>query len=46
MRETFDFAGTAIKFSFRDEKQIKANREKAERAAATAEAPQEDEYEL
>lgn len=29
MRETFDFTGTAIKFSFRDEKQIKANREKA-----------------
>ena len=28
MRETFDLAGTAIKFSFRDEKQIKANREK------------------
>lgn len=28
MREKFDFAGTAIKFSFRDEKQIKANREK------------------
>lgn len=28
VRETFDFAGTAIKFSFRDEKQIKANREK------------------
>lgn len=33
MRETFDFSGTAIKFSFRDEKQIKANREK-ERLAA------------
>lgn len=29
MREKFDFTGTAIKFSFRDEKQIKANREKA-----------------
>ena len=29
MRDTFDFTGTAIKFSFRDEKQIKANREKA-----------------
>lgn len=27
MRETFDFTGTSIKFSFRDEKQIKANRE-------------------
>ncbi|HBO64611.1 TPA: ribosome biogenesis GTPase Der [Candidatus Saccharibacteria bacterium] len=46
MREAFDFAGTAIKFSFRDEKQIKANREKAERAAAAAEAPQDGEYEL
>lgn len=30
VREKFDFTGTAIKFSFRDEKQIKANREKAE----------------
>ncbi len=28
MRETFDLVGTSIKFSFRDEKQIKANREK------------------
>jgi GTP-binding protein len=38
MREEFDFSGTAIKFSFRDEKQIKANREKAlEEAKATAE---------
>ncbi len=26
MRETFNFAGTPIKFSFRDEKQIKANK--------------------
>ena len=26
MREAFDFAGTPIKFSFRDEKQIKANK--------------------
>ena len=33
MRETFDFTGTAIKFSFRDEKQIKANREKAAKQA-------------
>jgi GTP-binding protein len=32
VRENFDFIGTAIKFSFRDEKQIKANREKAEQA--------------
>jgi GTP-binding protein len=29
MRETHDFAGTPIMFSFRDEKQIKDNREKA-----------------
>lgn len=29
MRETFDFIGTPIRFSFRDEKQIKANREKS-----------------
>jgi GTP-binding protein len=28
IRETYNFAGTPIKFSFRDEKQIKANREK------------------
>jgi len=28
LRETFNFAGTPIRFSFRDEKQIKANREK------------------
>ncbi len=28
VRETFSFAGTPIRFSFRDEKQIKANREK------------------
>lgn len=34
MREEFDFIGTPIKFSFRDEKQIKANREKAAKAAA------------
>jgi GTP-binding protein len=26
MRETFDLIGTPIRFSFRDEKQIKANR--------------------
>lgn len=31
MRERFDFVGTPIKFSFRDEKQIKANREKLEK---------------
>jgi len=34
MREKFDFIGTPIKFSFRDEKQIKANREKEAAAAA------------
>lgn len=28
MREQFDFTGTPIKFSFRDEKQLKANRER------------------
>lgn len=28
VRETYDYSGTPIKFSFRDEKQIKANREK------------------
>lgn len=31
VREKFDFIGTPIKFSFRDEKQIKANREKAQK---------------
>lgn len=35
MRETFDFTGTAIKFSFRNEKQIKANREKATKQPET-----------
>lgn len=39
VREKFDFIGTPIKFSFRDEKQIKANREKAEKQKT----PQEDE---
>lgn len=29
LRETYDYSGTPIKFSFRDEKQIKANREKS-----------------
>lgn len=38
MREEFDFVGTAVKFSFRDEKQIKANREKAEAQAAREKA--------
>ena len=36
MREENDFVGTAIRFSFRDEKQIKANREKAEYDAKEA----------
>ena len=35
MREKFDFIGTSIKFSFRDEKQIKANREKATKQTET-----------
>lgn len=42
MREEFDFIGTPIKFSFRDEKQIKANREKAAKAAAEEEIPEEE----
>ena len=46
MRENFDFVGTSIKFSFRDEKQIKANREKAAELAEKAKkAPAEDESE-
>lgn len=36
VRENFDYIGTAIKFSFRDEKQIKANREKEAKAAEKA----------
>lgn len=32
VRETYNYAGTPIKFSFRDEKQIKANREKEQAA--------------
>jgi len=45
MRETFDYIGTPIKFSFRDEKQIKANREKAaeEEKAAALETPSAEE---
>lgn len=42
MRETFDYIGTPIKFSFRDEKQIKANREKAAEEAAKKEVSEED----
>lgn len=34
LRETFDFAGTPIKLSFRDEKQIKANRERMKQGKA------------
>jgi GTP-binding protein len=37
MRETFSFAGTPIRFSFRDEKQIKANREKEQAEKAKLE---------
>ena len=43
MREKFDFIGTSIKFSFRDEKQIKANREKAAREAENAKRTNEEE---
>ena len=32
IRDTYNYAGTPIKFSFRDEKQIKANREKEAKA--------------
>ena len=38
IRETYDYVGTPIKLSFRDEKQIKANREREER-----QGPKEDE---
>lgn len=31
IRETYNYAGTPVKFSFRDEKQIKANRTKTEK---------------
>ena len=40
LRDNFDFIGTPIKIGFRDEKQIKANREKAEREALKAAQPQ------
>lgn len=43
VREKFDFIGTSIKFSFRDEKQIKANREKAAREAQRAHDDQSEE---
>lgn len=34
LRETYNFAGTPIKFSFRDEKQIKANKERVAKGLA------------
>ena len=40
LRDNFDFIGTPIKIGFRDEKQMKANREKAEREALKAAQPQ------
>ena len=43
MREKFDFTGTSIKFSFRDEKQIKANREKAAKFAEKPASHEEEE---
>lgn len=45
MRENFDFTGTAIKFSFRDEKQIKANREKAAQQAFKSDDTRRDDEE-
>ena len=41
LRETFNFAGTPIRFSFRDEKQIKANREKEAAERAKQDKPQD-----
>lgn len=46
MRENFDLVGTAIKFSFRDEKQIKANREKAAAAKQAEQTATEDETDI
>ena len=45
LRETYNYAGTPIKFSFRDEKQIKANREKeqAEKAKLASKDTEEEE---
>lgn len=34
LRETYDYSGTPIKFSFRDEKQIKANKERISQGKA------------
>lgn len=43
LRETYNFTGTPIKFSFRDEKQIKANREKEQaEKEKLARKPKED----
>jgi len=38
MRENFDLVGTSLKISFRDEKQIKANREREQAAKLAAES--------
>ncbi len=43
VREAFDYTGTAIKFSFRDEKQIKANREREQAAKAANKAQSSEE---
>lgn len=42
LRETYNYTGTPIKFSFRDEKQIKANREKASAEVSSAPKKKED----
>ena len=34
LRETYNYAGTPIKFSFRDEKQVKSNKERVARGLA------------
>jgi hypothetical protein len=36
LRETYNYAGTPIKFSFRDEKQVKSNKERVARGLATS----------
>jgi GTP-binding protein len=45
LRETYNYAGTPIKFSFRDEKQIKANREKEQAEKAKLADKETDEEE-
>jgi GTP-binding protein len=45
LRETYNYAGTPIKFSFRDEKQIKANREKEQAEKAKIASKDTDEEE-